>query len=181
MKNYSAFTQLAADKQFAQLGLVLIGVLAQVDAAIAPFVVQDATETSDAAMTNSAEGTKTKPEIAPSAGKLATDDYDLGVAVPRNELDDDEDPQSPAEQSISQLEKKSKKSKKTPLLEGSDRARKMSEDGNRKRVKVRADLSNPGKDKNTDPMKANRVAKIEKKKKKKEGGDEFDDLFSSLL
>ncbi|PSS00907.1 hypothetical protein BD289DRAFT_479117 [Coniella lustricola] len=37
-KCYQSFTQLTADRQFAQLGLVLLGVLAQVQAAISPLI-----------------------------------------------------------------------------------------------------------------------------------------------
>lgn len=168
---HRAFTQLTADKQFAQLGLVLIGVLAQVENAIAPFVQDVAEEASDAAAsTKSIEVVKTSevalPDVAPSL-VLDASDYDLGVAISRDEFEKDEDLGPPIEQTNSQLTKR----KKTSLQEDSEQAGEMSKERDRKKAKAGADLTN------SVPKDKSKV----KKKKKKRGGDEFDDLFSTLL
>ncbi|KAG7290290.1 hypothetical protein NEMBOFW57_000289 [Staphylotrichum longicolle] len=83
-----AFTQLSADRQFAHLGLMLLGVLAQVDQAVAPFAP---------ASTSSQDETA---EQAPGADRTAASEQaateqedvemslvtDMGVAVSREEI-----------------------------------------------------------------------------------------------
>lgn len=177
-----AFTQLTADKQFAQLGLVLIGVLAQVEGAIVPFI-QDAADASDVAVTKPADGGKQSEvppsEVAPSLG-VDIGDYDLGVAVTRDELDEDEDedgdPNPPVEQSTSRY----KKVKKMPLLEEWEQAQKVSKDRDHKKMKAGKEILVPITDKKTEPTETKNISKLKRKKTKK-GGDEFDDLFSSLM
>lgn len=182
-KAYESFTQLATDKQFAQLGLVLIGVLAQVEDAIAPFV-QDAMEdeaAEDAAASKPAEmipHTIKLPGATPSFNSFDTSgsDLDLGVAISRDELhpgEDGEEPKATIEHT--------KKRKKPALLKEPEQDVKESEDKDwsRKKAKTSVDPTRPHTDRNTKPAEPKNVTKVKKKKKK--GGDEFDDLFSSLL
>lgn len=173
---HRAFTQLTAEKQFAQLGLVLIGVLAQVEAAIAPFVQQDATEIEDERERGSAQDTiKNKAvskELALPAG-LNVDDYDLGVAVSRDELGNEDDIKLSIEQESSPMIKHRslQKREKTEKSKATGREKIKVDVGSSKSKEIQ-----PVGSKHTD-----KVIKEKKKKKKKKGGDEFDDLFSSLV
>lgn len=152
--------------------------LAQVEHAIAPFV-QTAVKASVVSVTSPVEAARrpeaAPPKVAPSIKELNTGDYDLGVAISREELDNDEEIQSSVEQLTSQRQGK------TPLLEDSERVGTTSRDNREgKKLKTGMDVPNIGKDKNTLSLESKDVAK-NKKKKKRKGGDEFDDLFSSLL
>lgn len=227
---YETFSHLTADRQFAHLGLVLIGVLAQVEAAMAPFVPADPTAPPPP-----------KPQLVGTSGSVgivqgtvdaskaiadAGDSVDLGVAISRDELDDETFVQPSIEPSSSIQEhhdtgnqtkgKKRKQSlrnentksraevsgfsseqweiaekrKKPPAAENKPKSAKPGsileelQEPPKKRKKPKLDISSSsladeqGRLTNTvDEAKAVKKAK----KKKKKGGDEFDDLFSSLL
>lgn len=166
-----SFSQLAADNQFAQLGLVLLGVLAQVEAAIAPFLKAEPLpepEPAPPAVLPSAAQT-TRPLVKNDAGHLpapfgiASVDIDLGVAVSRDELDDDDVDAAPPDS------RPMKKRKDPGLNSGS---------GNSTTLKKR----NADGDVSPEPrIPSSKGVKKIKKKKKRKGGDEFDDLFSSLV
>ncbi|EGO57609.1 hypothetical protein NEUTE1DRAFT_121997 [Neurospora tetrasperma FGSC 2508] len=87
---YFAFSQLSADRQFAHLGLMLLGVLAQVDKALSAFASVPIDENDDAAADEAAEDRG--PNLnATVMGQLADDvpnqrHNDIGVAVSREEL-----------------------------------------------------------------------------------------------
>ncbi|KAK3494523.1 uncharacterized protein B0T23DRAFT_419231 [Neurospora hispaniola] len=87
---YFAFSQLSADRQFAHLGLLLLGVLAQVDKALSAFASVPIGENDDAAANEAAEDRG--PNLnATVMGQLADDvpnqrHNDIGVAVSREEL-----------------------------------------------------------------------------------------------
>lgn len=86
---YEGFSQLTADRQFAQLGLVLIGVLAQVEAAMAPFLPAEPSpkpQPEEKSLGSVRIGQETSaPKVVADAGDL---EVDLGVAISRDELDD---------------------------------------------------------------------------------------------
>lgn len=166
-----AFTQLVADRQFAQLGLALIGVLAQVEAAIAPFVEAELdTDPADELDTTGvvrAVDTKADTSLA-LAGLGPSSDFgdDLGVAISRDELDDDD------------VLSRGKKPLHPPgpLSRKEDRGSIPKSEN----PKVESGFSRKGKD--AEPRQtSSKDGKKVKKKKKKKGGDEFDDLFSSLV
>ncbi|KAF3769674.1 hypothetical protein M406DRAFT_325168 [Cryphonectria parasitica EP155] len=194
---YGAFTQLTADRQFAQLGLLLLGVLAQIQAAIQLFIPPPKQEEEETRATEeparpaaviahgSAEG------IGTSGG---SDQLDLGVAVSRDEMsggggggrDDDVDshdtrqdieqrsspvPRQPLMDEVSEAGRgggKSRKQKRSRIDDGSARTNREG------REPPRRTQSPPA------VVEAMEVKKAQKKRKKK-GGDEFDDLFSSLM
>lgn len=166
-----AFTQLAADRQFAQLGLALIGVLAQVEAAIAPFV--------EAALEEGAVGEEEPMGVVHAAGIRGEDPPtsailypsldsgdDLGVVISRDQLVDDDDTSlkgrdlPPPALSLRKQESSSESKAKTSKGEGAMSRENMAAEPQR-----------------TGPQEGKRA----KKKKKRKGGDEFDDLFSTLL
>ncbi|KAJ4424715.1 RNase MRP subunit [Gnomoniopsis sp. IMI 355080] len=216
---YEAFSQLTADRQFAQLGLVLIGVLAQVEAAMAPFVPVEPPKPGPEETSGSVgavEGAVALKAVIDSG------DLDLGVVVSRDELDDGSRVQPSAEQILSPIPKmlstkeqhdsdrmKSKKRKK-PKIESSETTGtpevfSVASTAAEKRQKLQPGECKPGTvepatTKNFDESKESRKSKKPKlddtlsrtrddklkatkksTKKKKKGGDEFDDLFSSLL
>ena len=84
----SAFSQLSADRQFAHLGLMLLGILAQVDKALSAFASVPINDDDDAAANEAAEG----PSANGTIMDQSTDDApaqrhnDIGVAVSREEL-----------------------------------------------------------------------------------------------
>ena len=168
----SAFTQVAADRQFAQLGLALIGVLAQVEAAIAPFVraepdtdpaggLDEAGTASylGGAMGDAPLALKTL-DVSPSGGD------DMGVAISRDELGGDDVP--------------SREERSLPPL-GSSSSRKQEGSGTAKPERVRTEDGASRKRKKAESQRAELKDEKKIKKKKKKGGDEFDDLFSTLV
>ena len=166
---YFSFTQLAADNQFAHLGLLLLGVLAQVHhlvTLILPLPTkedavkgrQPAARSSSAVAAPSLPAAETATLLLPAA--VSTHKDDVGVAVPRDDV------------ALAKDEKQTGLSREA--LRDQDRARKPVDD-----------------DKSPDPsMTEPKVKKKarkddrreeEKKKRKRKKGDEFDDLFSSLM
>ncbi|KAL1877411.1 hypothetical protein Daus18300_002395 [Diaporthe australafricana] len=181
-KAFEAFTQLVADRQFAQLGLMLIGVLAQVEAALGPFLkpAEPEGEPEGAAVPDPAQlsaGVATRPDasVAPRVGAMgAQQEDDLGVAISRDELGGDEDD-----------EITSRARHPSPPPEHPPPKEKRPEKGEA-RGKKRSRADDPGSSRIDKPDKparseSSRDEKKAKKKKKKKGGDEFDDLFSSLV
>lgn len=220
---YEAFSQLTADRQFAQLGLVLIGVLAQVEATMAPFVPAEPSPPppkSQPERTSSSVGTSQGPVDASKAVADAGDLVDLGVAISRNELEEETFVRPSVESGSFTKEhhgvdKTKGKKRKKPRDETTDPGAEMSglpSEKSEKRHKPPAEELEP---KSTKPemifeepkeptkhkkpkldVKSSSLtdkqhlrtktldeAKPTKttKRKKKKGGDEFDDLFSSLL
>lgn len=202
---YEAFTQLTADRQFAQLGLVLIGVLAQVDTAIAPFVPAeeqasppgDRVETARGTQDTEARGLDVPIKAVVGAGDLV----DLGVAISREELDDDilvkpsVEPMSRPVPKLSSVKEhcdpdKTKSKKRKKLRTGDDEPKSASRDvlpeerkgaTTSKKLKLNDDALMM-REKEPKTMSLVESAKIKKsKKKKKKGADEFDNLFSTLL
>lgn len=210
-----AFAQLTADRQFAQLGLVLIGVLAQAEAAIAPLIPEPE---EDLVPVQSELGADIHGEaVARSA------DFDLGVAVSRDELlDGDGDnvhpsiervalpiPRvPPAKDTLNPDQTKDKKRKKlmteeekSATAQGNSKKRKLSreaEEGFSTMEKTADTMRSFQANKQSKPELGNGTSRTDKKskphteeetqaapkpkkKRKQKGGDEFDDLFSSLL
>ncbi|KAK7737036.1 Ribonuclease MRP protein subunit rmp1 [Cytospora paraplurivora] len=171
VKAYEAFTQLAADRQFAQLGLALIGVLAQVEAAIAPFVgtgleTNAADEKEPIRVVHAAGIRGEGPSASAILGPSLNSGDDLGVVISRDQLDDDDD--TPP------------KGKDMPLPAPSLRKQERSSKSKVKSSKEEEAVSRE--DKDSEPQRTGlQEGKRVKKKKKKKGGDEFDDLFSTLL
>lgn len=169
---------------------MLIGVLAQVEAAVAPFVRPAEPEAGDGIDTagpmaptqhlKGAAGITAGVGVASQVGGTGQQD-DLGVAISRDEVDDhDEDgveniggtskPRRPSPPAPKQAPIKEKRPEK-----GEIKGKKRS------RVEDAGSSSRIGKpEKPTRPASSKDEKKVKKKKKKK-GGDEFDDLFSSLV
>ncbi|KAK4123901.1 hypothetical protein N657DRAFT_681014 [Parathielavia appendiculata] len=95
---FLAFTQLSADRQFAHLGLMLLGVLAQVDKAVAPFAPAPPSQTGDETGEQASAASAASAEaVQPAAGQdngvgadsdaiMEVDTTDKGVAVCRDEI-----------------------------------------------------------------------------------------------
>ncbi|ROW12273.1 hypothetical protein VMCG_00514 [Cytospora schulzeri] len=172
VKAYAAFTQVAADRQFAQLGLALIGVLAQVEAAITPFVEAEPDTATDDELDppRVAHTAGVKGDVSVALGTLDPPPGlgdDLGVAISREELDDDDVP-SKDETSLPPPGPSSRKGEKKGTLPKPEE-------------KSKAEGGQSRKGKGTEPLRAGTKDGKKVKKKKRKGGDEFDDLFSSLL
>ncbi|ROW15036.1 hypothetical protein VPNG_03352 [Cytospora leucostoma] len=171
VKAYEAFTQLAADRQFAQLGLALIGVLAQVEAAIAPFVgtglEKDAgDETEPIGVVHAAGIRGVDPPASAILDPTLNSGDDLGVVISRDQLDSDDDT-TPKDKDLPPPAPSLRKQERS----GKSKARMSKEEG---AISREDKGSEPPR---TCPQEGQKV----KKKKKKKGGDEFDDLFSTLL
>ncbi|KAI6353545.1 hypothetical protein MCOR25_008949 [Pyricularia grisea] len=206
-KAYTAITQLAADNQFAHLGLLLLGVLAQVHSAVTLLLPADSTEqefeVSAAAedkeidmgvvIPRQEQGSQDRSSPRLQAGFSNPLD-DLGEAVTRDSSDDrGQDLARPklADDSMEALE--------TTVVE---RKRPLKKDtGKRKKDHAFASgLGGPSlagdllaKSRLADEEKSRHKTKTArkemdleltekpKKKKKRKKGDEFDDLFSTLM
>jgi ribonuclease MRP protein subunit RMP1 len=163
MRTHRAFSQLAADNQFATLGLVLLGVLAQVNTACVHLVGERA-ET-DGLPTTPAEpigSSKKKGQLRASGGVAADDDtVDRGQVVSREEV--------------------ARSGKLLETTEGPPAKRKTKGAGDvppsqkkeQQNVVPKEDKATVGKEKS--------AKKKKNKGKKGKSGDEFDDLFSSLF
>lgn len=191
--NNRAFTQLLADRQFAQLGLMLIGVLAQVEASLAPFVrpaeplegdnldEKAGPDPAQAAVARMAAGRAGGGPVASQVGGRSSLDAayedDLGVAISRDELGDDDEGED-EDVASRRARRPSPPAGQPPPKE---KRREKGESKGKKRP--RADdtgSSTIGKPEKPARPESSRDEKKAKKKKKK-GGDEFDDLFSSLM
>ncbi|KAI3393275.1 hypothetical protein diail_4508 [Diaporthe ilicicola] len=181
-KAFEAFTQLVADRQFAQLGLMLIGVLAQVEAALGPFLkpaepedVQVDAAGLDPARVAAVIATRPVVSAAPQVGGIgAQQEDDLGVAISRGDLGGDEE-----DETASRARRASPQPEHPPLKE-----KRSNKNEARGKKRLRADDSGSstiGKPEKPVRPESSKDEKKAKKKKKKKGGDEFDDLFSSLV
>lgn len=168
---------------------MLIGVLAQVETAVAPFVKPAGPEGGDddkvgpvpaqqarASIVAGRGGDAVAPQVG--GGLDAGQDDDMGVAISRDELGDDDEDE--ADEVPSGPQRSSPPPKPTPMKE----KRQDRSGGSKGKKRSRADdagssrIGKPEKPNQPDPS---RDEKKVKKKKKKKGGDEFDDLFSSLM
>ncbi|KAG8165497.1 hypothetical protein KVR01_004049 [Diaporthe batatas] len=190
VKAYEAFTQLLADRQFAQLGLMLIGVLAQVEAAVAPFVrpaePEEGVDETDAAGPAPVQQVRVAGIAAKGGGvpppvvRGVEQEDDLGVAISRDELGDDDDDgegdggvvSRPRYSSPPPPKHAPSKERRPEKGEGKGKKRSRTEDAGASRI---------GKSEKPTRPESSKEEKKAKKKKKKKGGDEFDDLFSSLM
>ncbi|KAL8419982.1 hypothetical protein RB594_002943 [Gaeumannomyces avenae] len=185
---YPSFTQLAADNQFAHLGLLLLGVLAQVHDLVSlilpPRIEEDAAEGVRCA---AASPLRVEARPVPAVGTAAlvpavasSNPDDLGVAVSRDDV-------APAKRNV-----RSRSEDACARLNGKKREKQTST------KPTLSEEASPGPDEVTRPVREAPLdpsaakpkvkkkarsddAKEEKKKKKRKKGDEFDDLFSSLM
>lgn len=173
MTRHRVFSQLAADNQFAVLGIVLLGVLASVHSACVqvvgepepePEVVAEAEVVSagirDAPAVMATQNTAAKPR-----GKGFQVAADFGQVVSREEV-------AAAAAAAAQTVTAPETSEEPPVKRkkkdaGESSLKRRTDDGSEPAKKVAKKLDQAAKDK--------------KKKKKKSKGDEFDDLFSSLV
>lgn len=171
---------------------MLIGVLAQVEASLAPFVRpaeppegrEEAGQFPAQAMVarmaaGRAEGPATSQVGGGSLSQSAGHGDDLGVAISRDELGDDDDKDDDEDVASRKARRPSPAAERPPPKE------KRPEKGESK-VKKRPRADDSGSSRKSKPEKltqpeSSRDEKKVKKKKKKKGGDEFDDLFSSLM
>ncbi|KAK1838354.1 hypothetical protein CCHR01_19021 [Colletotrichum chrysophilum] len=146
--SFLAFTQLTADNQHAALGLVLIGVLAGINSAMASLVpdcVEEGHHEPPAALSAAQPTAALAKDTKGASGPV-----DLGIAISRDQLQLGAKPQS------------------TLRPEGKETAK-------GKKRKMVSPIENAG------PTRSLKDNKIEKKPKKSKKGDEFSDLFSSLM
>lgn len=150
---YLAFTQLTADRQFAHLGLMLLGVLAQVDLAILPFAPGPGPEV------------RVEAVVPRAASPAAVPAHDTGVAVSRD--------------AVFLAEPVSARPKtKTPT---DDEIRETIEQEPAPHVpKSKKKKAAAGGDELDDIFGALEPAAKKPKKKKRKKGDEFDDIFGAL-
>lgn len=174
---------------------MLIGVLAQVEASLAPFVrpaeppegrddgAEAGQDTAQAVVARMAAGRADGP-VAPQVGGGSSSlgaghEADLGVAISRDELGEDDD-KDEGEDVASRMPRRP-----SPAAEQRPPKEKRPEKGESKgKKRPRADdtgSSKIGKPEKPPRPESSRDEKKAKKKKKKKGGDEFDDLFSSLM
>lgn len=169
---------------------MLIGVLAQVEAALAPFVrpaeppedgerAETGQAPAQAVVARMAAGRAGGP-VAPQVGGGSSSSLDLGVAISRDELgDDDDEGEEDKDVASKRLRRPSPPTERpAPKEERPDKGE--------SKGKKRPRADDPGSSRKGRPEKqirpeSSRDEKKPKKKKKKKGGDEFDDLFSSLV
>ncbi|KAB5558378.1 hypothetical protein GE09DRAFT_1221496 [Coniochaeta sp. 2T2.1] len=170
---YLAFTQLAADNQYAHLGLGLVGVLAQVNAAVEMLVPPEETD-GDAAVT-AAGKTVTGKGITD-----ATDVPDMGVAISRGEIGQ----RGSSKQVETQRSKPAVESHYSPKP-GKTKGESVSSEKQRSTTTSGTVKEAPKRLKNRDEFDSLfdllETKPAKKKKKRKTDGDEFDNLFSSLV
>lgn len=172
---------------------MLIGVLAQVEASLAPFVRpaepaegcdEAAQVPTQAVVARMAAAGRTGGPVAPQVGGSSSSldaghEDDLGVAISRDTLGDDDD-KDEGEDFASRMPRRP-----SPAAEQRPPKEKRPEKGESKgKKRPRADdtgSSKIGKPEKPARPESSRDEKKAKKKKKKKGGDEFDDLFSSLM
>lgn len=172
---------------------MLIGVLAQVEAAQAPFLRPDEPSGVDAneagqvpaqaviaaRVAAGRAGVPVAPHSSGGSSSLgAGQEDDVGVAISRDELgDDDEDGHEDVASG--------RPRRPSPPVEQPPPKERKPEKGESK-GKKRPRAGDPGSSRISKPEKPARPESVKeekkpKKKKKKKGGDEFDDLFSSLV
>ncbi|KAF6823483.1 hypothetical protein CMUS01_10678 [Colletotrichum musicola] len=145
--SFLAFTQLTADNQHAALGLVLLGVLASINNAVAPLVPgRPQNDAADVPAISSVAA----PIATPLGGYKRPDIVDLGVAISRDEL------REAAASKTGRREEPINESRSPPK---------------RKLASLPDDAVPP----------ETKKSKQKSNKKKSRKGDEFSDLFSSLM
>lgn len=167
---------------------MLIGVLAQVETAVAPFVklagpeggdddevARDAAQPVGAGRGN---GGPVAPQVGGGLG--AGQEADMGVAISRDELDDDD------EDGVDAIASGPRRSSPPPPPPKQKPVKDKRQEREESKGKKRSRADDAGSSRISKPEKPNRPEssrdeKKVKKKKKKKGGDEFDDLFSSLM
>ncbi|KAG7133599.1 hypothetical protein HYQ45_008248 [Verticillium longisporum] len=185
---YVAFTQLAADGQHAPLGLLLIALAARLDALLAP--LNPTPRSPDAA----AAAAAVQQHLHPAE---PNDDLDLGVAVARPSLAPDvaRDGRRDANGESDPLDSRTSPPLLSPTLSPETTAKlPVSSSSSSEPLLNPIPKSKPKANSKSNP-KSNPQSKFtskpqasvskpvepKKKKKKPKGGDEFADLFSSLL
>ncbi|KAI0128645.1 hypothetical protein BJ170DRAFT_732369 [Xylariales sp. AK1849] len=154
---YVAFSQLAADNQWATLGIVLLGVLAQANAACV-LIVGEAGEAGTPSQETAVAAKEPEPAIR--KGSTFHDVADLGQVVSRDEI-------------IAAPSGKSQGHPERPPVKRTTYGVDEAPEGRTAEVKgLHAMVAG---------QKEKPPTKTEKKRKKRKKGDEFDDLFSSLL
>jgi hypothetical protein len=181
----SAFTQLSADRQFAHLGLMLLGVLAQVNQAVEPFAPApkeeaDAEESEEQTNQNSQPpNTTTDPTF--SLDQTTDTDMDMGVPISRESILASIEQDAPAKPSTST-------SASVPTRTPHSRAISLPLNNHPKTkpsVKTALQDKTEPASKETSLTPATTAAATEtpalpKPKKKKARTDEFDDIFGSF-
>lgn len=189
-KQRRAFSQLTADNQFATLGVVLLGALAQVHAACAQLVGDAAADHDDssAAAHGLPKPANNTTSAAEGFGNAGDDAKQLALHVPSNQASRDLVPGRGggavvSRDEVARAEKLRRKKQKLEggsgsLLESSETLdlakgdQKYGGDDTASKVKVDDTKNTPDK-RDLKPPK--------KKKKAKKGGDEFDNLFKGLF
>ncbi|KAL2256067.1 hypothetical protein VTK26DRAFT_2240 [Humicola hyalothermophila] len=174
---FLAFTQLSADRQFAHLGLMLLGVLAQVDKALAPFAPPPDETAEVAGQVNRGRPQTSKPGSSsitspkdwPTQPDHATD---MGEAVSREDMDR----LHTSIETEEQQEQKETPHIAAPELQAAERARETTQ--KRKTPSTQTPVLKAGETRV--PGLEDAETKPKKKKKKKIGGDEFDAIFGSF-
>ncbi|KAI1393474.1 uncharacterized protein F4822DRAFT_423942 [Hypoxylon trugodes] len=175
-KCYLAFSQLAADNQFATLGVVLLGALAQVNAACTRVVGETAAEEENAASTTVREPSATAPvkELSNSSGTEPSNRQG-GAVISRDAVEKLRRKNAVSEEKKAQLpsDTRSDTTKKTK-----DHDDDAISTGKQRGVTTKT----KAKDADNAPSSEEKVKPPKKKKKtKKGGGDEFDALFKGLF
>ncbi|KZL70408.1 hypothetical protein CI238_13075 [Colletotrichum incanum] len=153
--SFLAFSQLSADGQHAALGLVLLGVLARVNSAIAPLVPRQPERGDEMPMANPSAS---HDAATAKEGKPNPESMGLGVAISRDQV----------KLTVKPLARRPTKDDAEAVAPVASK---------KKRKLVNAPTTE------TEPSKPVKERKSEKKtgKKKSKKGDEFSDLFSSLM
>ncbi|RYP03365.1 hypothetical protein DL764_005180 [Monosporascus ibericus] len=176
-KCYLAFSQLAADSQFATLGVVLLGVLAQVHAACVRLVGEAAAEPVEAVSSLSSAS----PSGAPAAVTSRS-----GGSNPAAEMGVDKEPEGTvvSREEVARAEKRRRKQQQQEALPLQPLALPGRESDDRSSTVAQGDTAG-----STTVIAVAREEErgkewprpAQKKTKKAKKGDEFDDLFKSLF
>ncbi|KAH8895144.1 hypothetical protein GQ53DRAFT_820771 [Thozetella sp. PMI_491] len=164
---FLSFSQLAADNQYAHLGLMLLGALAQVDKALRLVAPEP---------TGSTESTPLLPsERRLAAGSSLAQDAipqiapeDIGVAVPRDPATTEDQPTKPSlePRAVGIKDPAGEEAKETDSTRSASKKQKKKKQKDGDEFDALFDALEP--------------KKVPKKKKKRKA-DEFDDLFGSLI
>ncbi|KAK1598771.1 uncharacterized protein LY79DRAFT_655897 [Colletotrichum navitas] len=158
--SFLAFSQLAADSQHAALGLVLLGVLARINSAIAPLIPRQP-KGGDAMLPMANSSTSHRDAVTAKEGQMNPESMGLGVAISRD-----------------QMKLIAKTPGRRPTMKEDAKAVAIAPIASKKKRKlVDAPITEP------EPSRRVKETRSEKKpsKKKSKRGDEFSDLFSSLM
>ncbi|KAI0840623.1 hypothetical protein F5Y06DRAFT_263192 [Hypoxylon sp. FL0890] len=165
-KCYLSFSQLTADNQFATLGVVLLGALAQVNAACVRLIGEAAPEVEEQSRLSSTS------EHASNMGATDYRDGPLGISGVQGGRVISRDEVARAEK----LRRKDIQSK-----ERGQSGKDESHDDDATSIEKQQKASSKGKAKMDDVPSEEIIRPPKKKKKIKKGGDEFDDLFKGLF